>query len=157
MREINDEAQDQIRRILELGAQWIGLQRTSGVILSILYIHECTDREQLSIRRMSELTGLSASTISTICSQLEAFGIIVGQSGKSNQTRGRRKTVFSLRIGIHDLLHLGIKNYMNHVRRILGDIETIKNDSGFNDLDSHLTMDRVANEINQFLDENPSE
>jgi DNA-binding transcriptional regulator GbsR (MarR family) len=156
MKEINDEVQDQIRRILEVGAQWMGLQRTSGVVLSTLYIYESTNREQLSVKRMSELTGLSISTISSICSQLESLGIIVGQSDGSSQLRGRRKTVFSLRVDIQQLLQLGIKNYMNHVQRILRDIEAIRNETGFEDSDSHMTMDRVAYEITQFLRESSS-
>ena len=153
MKEIKGEVQDQIRRILEIGVQWMGLQRTFGDVLSVLYIHECTNREHLSIKRLSELTRLSTSTISPICSQLESLGIIVGQSVAANQTRGRRKTVFSLRMGIQDLLHLGIRNYMNHVRRILGDIETIKNETGFKESTAHLTLDQVASEITQFLNE----
>ncbi len=153
MKEINDEAQNQIRRILEVGAQWMGLQRTSGAVLATLYVHEYINQEHLSIKSISEHTGLSTSTISPITSQLESLGIIVGQSDVANQTRGRRKTVFSLRMGIQDLLHLGIRNYMNHVRRILGDIETIKNETGFKESESHITMNRVVSEITQFLSE----
>lgn len=153
MKEINNENQDQIRRILEVGAQWMGLQRTTGSVLSTLYIHECRNREHLSIKRMSELTGLSTSTISVICSQLETLGIIIGQSDGPNETRGRRKIVFSLRMGIQDLLHLGIRNYMNQVRRILRDIETIKDETDFKESESQLPMTRAASEIAQFLDE----
>ncbi len=156
MEEIIDEAHDQIRRILEVAAQWIGLQRASGVVLSKLYIHECTNQEPLSVKRMSELTGFSISTISSICSQLTTMGIIVGQSDGSSQIRGRRKIVFSLRMGIQELLQLGIRNYMSHVGRILSDIETIRNETGFKDSDSHVTVDRAAYEITRFLSESSS-
>ena len=153
MNETKNEAQNQIRRILEVASQWLGLQRTSGAVLSTLFIYDCTDREMLSIKRLSELTGLSISTISTMCSQLESLGIIVGQSVAASQKRGRRKTVFSLRMGIQDLLYQGIRNYMNHVQRILNDIETIRHDSVFRDPESLKTMDRAIYEMSQFLDE----
>jgi hypothetical protein len=91
------------------------------------------------------------STVSTICSQLESLGIIVRQASGRSEGRGRRKAVFTLRMGVHDLLKIGIRKNVDQVRRIMEDIEILRNGTNGNDKVSQSTINRVASEIGLFL------
>lgn len=153
MNTFQNEVQDTITRILQIGTQWMGLQRTAGVILATIYTQECTSDDRLSAKDISDMTGLSQSTVSSICSHLEALGIIIGQTDDSHKGKGRRRIVFSLRVNIVELLQLGIKKNVHDVHRVYKDIEEIRNEHILEDITSQITLDRVAFEIAQFLSE----
>ncbi|MFW9849584.1 MAG: MarR family transcriptional regulator [Candidatus Thorarchaeota archaeon] len=149
MTNLNNDSDIHIDRLFQTAAQWIGLQRTAGTILAALYSESSQD-EKLSVSDICDKTGLSISTVSSICSHLETLGIIVRQSEDQQQGRGRRKTVLSLRVGIDGLLRQGMNRYLEEISRILRDIESTMESSDF---ETGNSIQRALSEITLFLTE----
>ncbi|MHA1909789.1 MAG: winged helix-turn-helix transcriptional regulator [Candidatus Thorarchaeota archaeon] len=144
------EAYNHIDRLFQTISQWIGLQRTAGSILAALYADECEGKSRLSVSELSERTGLSLSTVSSICSQLETLGITMKQSDDSQNGRGRRKSVVSLRFGIDGLLRLGMTRHIDEVSRNLRDIELVLDRLG---IEPSNSIQRALSELSLFLAE----
>lgn len=137
-------------RLFQTAAQWIGLQRTAGSILAALYADECDGDSRLSVSELSERAGLSLSTVSSICSQLETLGITLKQSDDSQNGRGRRKSVVKLRLGIDGLLRLGMTRHLDEVSRNLRDMELVLEKLG---VDPSNSIQRALSELTLFLAE----
>ncbi len=134
---------------MQVAVQWIGLQRTNGTVISALYIQDCTSNPWLSIGDICAITGLSLSTVSTICSHLETHGIIVRQVDESKKKPGRRKTMLSLRLGVGELLSIGMKMNVGKIGRILEDIKLAK--PGDAEDGSLAVLAKIEDEIETFL------
>jgi DNA-binding transcriptional regulator GbsR (MarR family) len=150
MGSMGHDAEAQIDRLFQTAAQWIGLPRTAGTVLASLYTESSGSDNRLSVNDLCKKTGLSISTVSSICSHLETLGIIVRQSEDQQQGRGRRKSVISLRVGIDGLLRQGMTRYLEEITRILRDIEILMETPG-----SHngTSIQRALSEITLFLTE----
>ncbi|MFW9800623.1 MAG: MarR family transcriptional regulator [Candidatus Thorarchaeota archaeon] len=147
-----DEIKIQINRILQVGVRWMGLQRTAATVLAALYFQDCKSESRLSAKEISNVTGLSSSTVSSICSQLASLGLIIKQTD-SQKGRGRRRSVFFLRGGLSDVLKLGIRRNLDQVRRILKDIDALRNGPNGSDTLNQMTINRITGEIGLFLSE----
>jgi len=139
----------QITQILQIGAQWLGLQRTAGTVLTILYRGESS--QGLSVNEISLATELSLSTVSSVCSQLESLGILMRRSNSNQQGRGRRKAIFVMCVGIHDMLKMGIRRRMDQVGRISRDLDQILIDLKHGNPNEYAKVARAADEISIFL------
>ena len=131
-------------RLYQIAIQLIGLQRTAGIILAALYRESCEHDSGLSVSELSEVTGLSLSTVSTLCSQLDSLGITAKQSVDQENGRGRRKSIVKLRMGIDELLRVGLNRYLNEINKIMHDIKDYADEPG---VDTSLTIQRALSEL----------
>ena len=152
MNEFNDEVQHQIGRVLGVCVEWLGLPRTAAKVLVVLFMKRHDSSESLSLAKISKMTHLSPSTVSSLCSRLERLGVLELRLDDSLYSKGRRKTIFSLRVGIDGLLKQGIFRNIIHIRQILDDIQIIKQGLDKSDKESEECISRVTQEICHFLE-----
>ncbi|MCK5150267.1 MAG: MarR family transcriptional regulator [Candidatus Thorarchaeota archaeon] len=145
----NERNEIQISRVLQVGAQWLGLQRTAGTIMAVLYRKESS--EGLSVKEISNASKLSPSTVSSVSSHLESLGILMRRTNAIQQRRGRRKSVFVMCVGIHDILKMGIKRKLEQINRISLAIDQTLDSLKHSDPDEYATIAQAADEINLFL------
>ncbi|MFW9979721.1 MAG: hypothetical protein ACFFEJ_16680 [Candidatus Thorarchaeota archaeon] len=131
-------------RLFQIAIQLVGLQRTAGIILAALYAESCENDSGFSVSELSEVTGLSLSTVSTLCSQLDSLGITAKQSVDQENGRGRRKSIVKLRLGIDELLRIGMKRYLSEINAVMHDIKTYADDPG---VQTSLTIQRAMSEL----------
>lgn len=153
MSAIETDTYNQIIKVLQIGAEMLGLQRSVGSVLATFYATDFESGEKLSAKDVSEATGLSRSMISMVLSQLESLDIIDTYLDGSRKGGGRRTMLFTLRVGIHQLLKMGIKKHLEQVQRILNDLETLKDNIDTDELPSRMVIDRVLGELVLFLEE----
>ena len=151
MTEFDTEIIDSISKPLQIASDVLGLQKSAGAVLSTLYASDFNSGERLSSKDISDATGLSRSMISMVLSQFESLGIIETYLDSSKKKGGRRTMLFSLRVGIHGLLSLGIQRYLGQVQRVLGDLEDLKSSLESNDVNLRMVLDRVMSELVLFL------
>lgn len=140
-----------ISKILQVTAEMLGLQRSAGSVLASLYLSDFEAGERLSSKDISNSTGLSRSMVSMVLSQMQSLDIIDTHLDASKKGGGRRTMLFSLRMGIHDLLKMVIQKYIEQIHRILNDLEQTKNQITDTDDASPLVLDRVMSELVLFL------
>lgn len=154
MNEVNEEIEYQISRVLGVCVEWLGLQRSAANILAALYVLKNSSGKSLSMDELCKVSNLSHSTVSSICSQLESLDLVERQLDGTPNARGRRRLVFSLRVGIDGLLKVGCKRNINNVLRILGDIRLMIDKTQDEDIESEINIQKITEEICYFL-ENP--
>lgn len=151
MNKSDTEVLDSISKPLQIASDVLGLQKSAGAVLATLYASDFDSGERLSSKEISEATGLSRSMISMVLSQFESLGIIETHLDNSKKRGGRRTMLFSLRVGIHGILRLGIQRYLGQVQRVLGDLEDLKSSLETDDVNLRMVLDRVMSELVLFL------
>lgn len=153
MKQIENEIHPPIRRALEVCVQIMGIQRSAANILAVLYSKRNQAQNQLSSREISERTGLSISSVSVLCSQLESMGILARNSDGSGTTRGRRRGLYALEVGIEDMLSFGIRKQIQDVRRVYRELRVhSKSMRPSSEIDNKI-LDRAEVEVASFLSE----
>ncbi len=140
-----------ISKPLQIASDVLGLQKSAGAVLAALYASDFNSGARLSSTDISDATGLSRSMISMVLSQFESLGIIETYLDNSKKRGGRRTMLFSLRVGIHGLLRLGIQRYLEQVQRVLGDLEDLKSSLETDEVNLRMVLDRVMSELTLFL------
>ena len=143
----------QINRILRVIVEWLGLQGTAVKVLTIWYGERYDANISLSIDDISRISRLSQTTVSSICSQLESFGILEKRQDDSQKTKGRRRIIFCLRLGLGDLLKLGLSKNINRLFDILSDIQQMKLKIDTMDKEDTEKVKQVLKEVSRFLTE----
>ncbi len=141
----------QISKVLQIGSEWLGLQRTAGNVLYILYRQGLFSADGLSAKELSEMTGLSQSTVSSVCSSLESLDIITRRTDNNQSHRGRKKSVYVMAMGLDDLLRKGIQRNLDQVNKVSKNIDEILVNMNLEDSSSIALLAKVADEINLFL------
>lgn len=151
MAEFDAEIFDSISKPLQIASDVLGLQKSAGAVLATLYASDFSTGDRLSSKDISDATGLSRSMISMVLSQFESLGIIETFLDSSKKKGGRRTMLFSLRVGIHGLLRLGVQRYLGQVQRVLGDLEDLKSSLDADDVNVRMVLERVMSELVLFL------
>ncbi|MFW9806535.1 MAG: MarR family transcriptional regulator [Candidatus Thorarchaeota archaeon] len=112
-----------LRRTLIASIEYLGIQRSAIDILFVLYLEKLKNQPSLSISEIVQKSGLSLSSVSSLCSRLEAEGILTSRNDDSRAGRGRRKILYEFNMGLDELLKLGIRKYLREVGRICRDIK----------------------------------
>jgi DNA-binding transcriptional regulator GbsR (MarR family) len=141
----------QINKVLQIGTEWLGLQRTSSHVLGILYKKGLYSTAGLSIKSLVQESGLSQSTVSSICSNLESLDIIVKRTNGGQLGRGRKSAQYSMAIGIDELLRRGLNKCLERVDRVSKNIDQILTNISLHDNVTLALIAKAADEINQFL------
>ncbi|MFW9787741.1 MAG: MarR family transcriptional regulator [Candidatus Thorarchaeota archaeon] len=141
-----------VKRALGVSIEHLGIQRSATDILFILYIEKHETQSALSIRDIVRKSGLSLSSVSVLCSRLEALGILNRRSDDSSSGRGRRRILYELSMSIDELMTLGISKYIQEVGRICRDIKNFQRQNS-PDGETKELLDRLENEICSFLSE----
>ncbi len=142
---------ESITKLLQITAGMLGLQRSAGSVLAALYLSDFESGGRMSSKEVSDVTGLSRSMISMVLSQLQSLDIIDTHLDVTKKQGGRRTMLYSLRMGVHDLLKLVIQKYLEQTQRILNDLEQVKSGLPESDMESPLILDRVMSELILFL------
>lgn len=117
-----DEVSSFFEKILQICVEWLGLQTAATLILRIL----CTQGGALlSTKEISAKTGLSLTSVSLTCTQLEALGVLKRET-EYHKRKGRPRKLISIEGGIYDLLKLGIKMHIDRVERVHDAIMDLK-------------------------------
>ena len=145
----------QINKVLQIGTEWLGLQRTASHLIGILYKKGLYSTSGLSIKNLVQESGLSQSTVSSICANLESLDIIVKRTNGGQQGRGRKSAQYSMAIGIDELLRRGLNTCLERVDRVSKNIDQILANISLHDNVTLALIAKAADEINQFLN-NPS-
>ncbi|MHA1948355.1 MAG: MarR family transcriptional regulator [Candidatus Thorarchaeota archaeon] len=152
MNKVNVLLENQINRILGICVEWLGLQRSAANILAPLYILKNNSNEALSMDELCRITNLSHSTVSSICSQLESLDLLKRELDGTTKARGRKRSAFSLRVGVDGLLKVGIQRNINHVLRILNDLQNIKSRIVDKETEIENAISMITEEICCFLE-----
>ncbi len=142
-----------IRRALEVCAQIMGIQRSAANILGVLYSERNQSQRMLSTREISTMTGLSASSVSILCSQLESMGILARHSDNSGASRGRRRSLYALEVGIDEMFSFGIRKQIQDVRRVYRELRVHRKSVLASSENYSKVLNRAEVEVASFLSE----
>lgn len=107
-----------VEQLLRNGTDLLKLPSTASSVLSVLYRQRCENGSPLSMKAISKETGLSITTISSLCTILESSGILDRQTQFGHSGRGRKKLLFSMRMNLHVFLSFCIRKHLNEIERI---------------------------------------
>jgi DNA-binding transcriptional regulator GbsR (MarR family) len=141
----------QINKVLQIGTDLLGLQRTAVHILAVLYKKGLFSTSGLSVKDLAAESGLSHSTVSSICSNLESLDIIVKLANGGQRGKGRKSAMYSMTIGIDELLKRGMRKSFEKVDRVSKTIDQILVDLKMHDSSTLALIAKAADEINLFL------
>lgn len=141
----------QINKVLQIGVDWLGLQRTAVHILAVLYRKGLFSTSGLSVKEIAAESGLSQSTVSSICSSLESFDIIVKLTNGGQRGKGRKSSMYSMTIGLDELLKRGMRKSFERVDRVSRTIDQMLADINIQDSSTLTLIAKAADEINIFL------
>lgn len=117
-------------RLFENLAEWLGLSRNSGSLLTVLYLEKYGDGQKLSLKDLAEATCYSRSNVTLILSQLETFGILQGEADLNQTGRGRRRILYSINDNAPSPIFLLIRKMEDRLRDSLGDMENLRQTLG---------------------------
>jgi DNA-binding transcriptional regulator GbsR (MarR family) len=147
----NNDAYFLLKRVLAVSVQYLGIQSSATDVLSILYLARLEDQTALPIKEIVRRTGLSLSSVSVLCSRLEAEGILHKHTDDSGASRGRRRILYEFIMSIDDLLVYVMRKYLQDIGRVhreikLHQIQDMKDDDIFKEL-----LTKLENAVRSFL------
>jgi len=140
-----DEVSSFFEKTLQICVEWLGLQSAATVILRILYLQRGAF---LSTKEISAITGLSLTSVSLTCTQLEALGVLRRET-EYHKRKGRPRKLICIEGGIYELLKLGIKMHLGRIERIYDAIKDFKSVIGNESI--IVNLDNLALALGQFL------
>lgn len=140
-----DEVSSFFEKTLQICVEWLGLQTAATLILRILYLQHGAF---LSTKEISDKTGLSLTSVSLTCTQLEALGVLRRET-EYHKRKGRPRKLICIEGGIYELLKLGIKMHLDRVERIHDAIKHLKPVMG--NESKIVNLDNLAQALGQFL------
>ena len=115
-----DEVSIFFEKTLQICVEWLGLQTAATLILRILYLQHGTF---ISTKEISAKTGLSLTSVSLTCTQLEALGVLRRET-EYHKRKGRPRKLISIEgITFNPLTNMFRSsrdvdvNYMVHYKR----------------------------------------
>ena len=140
-----DEVSSFFKKTLQICVEWLGLQSAATVILRILYLQRGAF---LSTKEISANTGLSLTSVSLTCTQLEALGVLRCET-EYHKRKGRPRKLICIEGGIYELLKLGIKMHLDRIERIYDAIKDLKSVMGNESI--IVNLDNLVLALGQFL------
>jgi DNA-binding transcriptional regulator GbsR (MarR family) len=104
----------------------LGLSRNSGSILALLYIKKYQNGGQLSLEEIADATHYSRSNVTLILSQLEALGLVYGETDLTQTGRGRRRILYRLADGSSSPVSLLLKKTNETLKGNLRELKSLK-------------------------------
>ncbi|MFW9864046.1 MAG: hypothetical protein ACFFEX_17560 [Candidatus Thorarchaeota archaeon] len=150
MNQLNENRFHHVEQLMRLGAELIKLPSTASSVLSILYHQRCTGGEPLSMKTISTRSGLSVTTVSSLCTILESSGVLDKQAQFGKTGRGRKKLLFSMRMGLHEFLSYCVTRHLKEIERLhreMKNVEPFGTNSELND----MVVSKAQIETEQFL------
>lgn len=140
-----------LKRVLAVSVQYLGIQSSATDVLSILYLARLEDQTALPIKEIVRRTGLSLSSVSVLCSRLEAEGILHKHTDDSGMSRGRRRILYEFIMSMDELLVYVMRKYLQDIGRVyreikLHQIHDIEDDNSFKEL-----LTKLENAVCSFL------
>jgi DNA-binding transcriptional regulator GbsR (MarR family) len=117
-------------RFFEKIVEWLGLSRNAGSLLTVLYVEKYGDGRKLSLEELAEATSYSRSNVTLILSQLEALGIVEGETDLNQTGRGRRRILYSISDDVPSPIFLLVRTMEDRLRDSLGDIDGLRETLG---------------------------
>ena len=142
-----------LRKLLAISTQYLGVQQSATDILVILYLERYKNEAALSIKDIMNKSGLSLSSVSVLCSRLEAEGILNRRADVSSEGRGRKRILYEFSISINDLLKIGLRKYMQEVERVYRDIKLYQKQNDDADTTFNEMVARLESEVVFFYSE----
>ncbi|TXT57525.1 MAG: hypothetical protein BAJATHORv1_10227 [Candidatus Thorarchaeota archaeon] len=162
------ESFEEIRRITKRHIDWLNQSDATLDILSAVVACHYTGQKWLYADSICDLTGYARSTVSVVLSQLKSLNILLSKSDATNQSTGRRRQLYGLEDGFHEILRFSLRrvvlelNYMSNDLDILFNKELSASDFAFinkfkDDLISGLSLVRRCERELLSLRENTGE
>ncbi len=117
---------DQMVRLFEKVAKWIGLSSNAGPVLAALFVEKYRTGGRLSSEEICDTTGYSRANAGLIISQLEGLGIVEGQRDYDQTGRGRKRVLYTIPGDFSDVFGLGVLALQDRLDSILKDIAGIE-------------------------------
>jgi DNA-binding transcriptional regulator GbsR (MarR family) len=139
-------------RFFEKIVEWLGLSRNAGSLLAVLYSEKYGDGERLSLEQLADATSYSRSNVTLILSQLEALGIVDGETDLSQTGRGRRRLLYRIREDVPSPFFLMLRTMDDRLRDSLGDIESLRRTLGSESAHLDRMLDDFAEAAQDAID-----
>jgi DNA-binding transcriptional regulator GbsR (MarR family) len=130
-------------RFFEKIVDWLGLSRNAGSLLAVLYSEKYRGDEMLSLEELADATSYSRSNVTLILSQLEALGIVEGETDLNQTGRGRRRILYRIQEALPSPFFLMLRTMDDRLRDSLGDIESLRQTLG----PESAHLDRMLNDF----------
>jgi DNA-binding transcriptional regulator GbsR (MarR family) len=130
MADVNLDKIGPIVRYFNKMVESLGLSRNSGSILALLYLEKYETGDSLNLDEIAEATNYSRSNVTLILSQLEAMGIVYGETDMSQTGRGRRRILYQLKDGVPSPISLLLKQMKDKLNDNLNEIGSLKESFG---------------------------
>ena len=150
---INNDIRPVLRRVFALSIQYLGIQQSATDILAILYLEKHMNESALSIKEIMRRTGLSLSSVSVLCTRLDAEGILEKRTDDSGIGRGRRKILYEFNMNLDDLFTLVLGKYIQEASRICRDIKSYQKQNSSKDVGFKVVLENLEAEICSFVTE----
>jgi DNA-binding transcriptional regulator GbsR (MarR family) len=116
---------DLLIRFFEKKADWLGLPRNTGLVLTTMYLNKYLKDEKLSVDDICQATKYSRSNVGVILSKLEAMGIVHGYPNIANNGRGRRKILYTINPKSKSLVTFGLKRTIDILDEFVESIDSL--------------------------------
>jgi DNA-binding transcriptional regulator GbsR (MarR family) len=116
---------DLLIRFFEKKADWLGLPRNTGLVLTTMYLNKYLKDEKLSVDDICQATKYSRSNVGVILSKLEAMGIVHGYPNIANNGRGRRKILYTINPESKSLVTFGLKRTIDILDEFVESIDSL--------------------------------
>jgi DNA-binding transcriptional regulator GbsR (MarR family) len=153
MTDIELEKYSQLVRFFEKQAEWLGLQRTAGPVLTALTIAKYHEKKPLNADQLAAITGYSRSNMGLILSQLEALGLVHGFHDPNQSGRGRKKILYHIGEGPNSLMQMGVKKTIDRLLESGEEITYLKELYGSGSPQILIMLDAMEDEIEDALDQ----
>ncbi|MFX0055190.1 MAG: hypothetical protein ACFFAX_00315 [Promethearchaeota archaeon] len=139
-----------IEQLMRLGVELLNIPSTASSVLAALYKQRCNNEVPLSMKAISELTGLSVTTVSSLCTILESLGVLDRQSHFGSTGRGRRKILFSMRMGLNSFLSHSFRKHLKEIDRIYNEMKQANSRLKIS-TEEKIVRTKAISEAKQFL------
>ena len=117
-------------RFFEKLVEWLGLSRNAGSLLAVLYAERYRNHGRLSLEELAEATSYSRSNVTLILSQLEAIGIVEGETDLNQTGRGRRRILYQINDEVPSPISLLVRTMEDRLHDSLKDIDGLRDTLG---------------------------
>jgi DNA-binding transcriptional regulator GbsR (MarR family) len=110
----------------EKKADWLGLPRNTGLVLTTMYLNKYLKDDKLSVDNICQVTKYSRSNVGVILSKLEAMGIVHSYPNIASNGRGRRKILYTINPKSKSLVTFGLKRIIDILDEFVESIDSLK-------------------------------
>ncbi|MFW9847638.1 MAG: hypothetical protein ACFFF4_00760 [Candidatus Thorarchaeota archaeon] len=150
MSSVDSLTYDEMLRAYRNNIRWLGLSDSERNVMALLLTEQQWSGDPLSPEDISNVTGLARSSISAITSKLVGLGLIESVIDYTSDTRGRRKTLYSVTRGLAGLVMFGIRRIVVQLQDIVSELK-VATHSASDVPDSLKIVEKSMNEAVHFL------